>query len=867
MDQRVEQIFYAALEQEAGVRTAFLNEACSGDAELRREVESLLECDGHGQEVFGAAISRLAGTLPHVANGATVGSYRLVREIGQGGMGTVFLAERVDGQFKQQVAIKFVIGGEWLTTRFLQERQILALLKHPNIARLLDGGVTEQGVPYMVMEYCPGMPITTYCRQHALGVERKLELFRQVCAAVEHAHRSLIIHRDLKPGNILVQDDGQVRLLDFGIAKLLEPDPSAETGTGARWLSPDYASPEQVRGDTPTTATDVYSLGAVLYELLSGEGPHKLASHAPAEVARVICDTPVPALNRGDELDFIVMMALRKEPERRYGSVAQLSEDVGRFLSNHPVLARPDSTMYRVRKFVRRNRMGVAAAAALTLLLIASSGIAAWQARVARNEAREAQLRFSQVRKLANTFLVDFDREIRALTGSTPARTMLVKTALEYLGSLKAGAGKDPTLLREIATAYEKVGDVQGSPSESNLGKRDDAVASYKQAVALWEQLERMDPKDTSVWVGLSGALQKLSDISGPDEYLKRGVELAERALPLRLDDAEAYQAAIGAEMRLGNRQMNRSNGKAALEIYTRGLKIAEDWVKKMPGPTSEETYVLVLPQIAGAALRKGDMNLAVDTVQKTIAQRERFLEKEPGNVRHRRALYRAYYLQGLALGHPNYQHLGRREESIQSLQKAVGIAEELLTADPQNAMARTDVADGHWALGGVIGERDARAAVKLLQRAVDESRRVHLDSPKASMPRHNYARNQLALAYALGDAGERSAAMGLLREGIAMRRKIAEQGRNQPGLRHNLITPLTKLGELQLAAGDRENARRSITEAVEIADTIPRDEEHKDLTVIAASYSAMAKLAAAAGDARGAAEWRQKAASGLASR
>jgi tetratricopeptide (TPR) repeat protein len=338
----------------------------------------------------------------------------VLREIGRGGMGTVYLAARADDAFQKLVAIKIIRHGldtEDIIQRFRGERQILAKLDHPNVTRLLDGGTTEDGLPYFVMEYIEGEPIDLYCDQRKLTITERLQLFQGVCAAVRYAHQNLVIHRDIKPGNVLVTKEGVPRLLDFGIAKLLTPgtSPGERTLTGPRPLTPEYASPEQIRGETITTSSDVYSLGVLLYRLLTGKNPYRLADHTPAEMERVICgDEPQRASVaagsmlgrrlRGD-LDNIVLMAMRREPQRRYASVEQFSEDIRRHLDGLPVIARSDTVGYRATKFVARHKAGVVAATLLVLTLAAGVVAMAWQARVARLETAKAQR--------INTFLQD----------------------------------------------------------------------------------------------------------------------------------------------------------------------------------------------------------------------------------------------------------------------------------------------------------------------------------------------------------------------------------------------------------------------------------------------------------------------------
>jgi eukaryotic-like serine/threonine-protein kinase len=438
---RIEDVFVAALEKSPDSRPTFLDSSCEGDPQLRQEVDSLLashyEASGLLETPAFAFAGGLLGSAAPRDEGLRIGPYKLVRQIDEGGMGAVFLATRDDDQYQQQVAVKLIKHGfdnENIRRRFRHERQILANLDHSNIARLLDGGTTSDGRPYLVMEFVEGERITKYCE--ALSLTARLQLFIKVCAAVHFAHQNLVIHRDIKPGNVLVTDSGEPKLLDFGIAKLLDQhglETSEHTVTLLRVMTPDYASPEQFRGEQVTTATDVYSLGVLLYELLCGERPYKLKNRSAEDLARIVCDSEpekpsavrisdfelrianlkgpefsgntrnsqFPIRNskflRGD-LDNIVLMAMRKEPERRYASVAQFSEDIRRHLAGLPVIARQDTVRYRASKFVRRNKVAAAAACLLALTLLGGIVATLWQSRIAGRQAHEAAAQRDQAR-------------------------------------------------------------------------------------------------------------------------------------------------------------------------------------------------------------------------------------------------------------------------------------------------------------------------------------------------------------------------------------------------------------------------------------------------------------------------------------
>ena len=538
------QILGEAIEREPESRDGWVDTVCAGDEALRADVTRLLARQKQAEQFLEESpLAAVAESNGRSMIGERIGLYKIIREIGRGGMGAVYLAERDDAHFTRRVALKLIKRGmdtDFVVQRFRNERQILASLDHPNIAGLIDGGATEADLPYFIMEYVEGQPINKYANANKLSTAERLKLFRTVCSAVQYAHQNLVIHRDLKPSNILVTKDGEPKLLDFGIAKLLKADGGAETeltATAVRVMTPEYASPEQIKGERITTSSDVYSLGVLLYELLTGQRPYRVKSRQPEEVAKAICEqeperpsaavrmtafrvptsvgssgrdkspAEVGTLNtrnlkllRGD-LDNIVLKALRKEPQRRYASVDQFSEDIRRHLEGLPVTARKATLSYRASKFVQRNKIGVAAA--VLILLTLGGGIVATTI-----EARRANRRFNDVRRLAHSVLFDYHDQIATLPGSTKVRERLVKDSLGYLDNLSQEVGTDRPLMRELAAAYEKVAAVQGGVamsghgtllSSSNLGDMPGALESLRKAIAIRERVFAMEPNNREV--------------------------------------------------------------------------------------------------------------------------------------------------------------------------------------------------------------------------------------------------------------------------------------------------------------------------------------------------------------------------------
>jgi serine/threonine-protein kinase len=600
---RLREILEGALDLPEGERQDFLEERCAGDPELRSEIDSLLHAGDDGTERIAGSILDVAGRLNDAAlpsAGERIGPYRVLRELGHGGMGSVYLAERADDDLSYQVAIKLMRVGLMSPEplrRFRAERQILANLEHPGIARLLDGGTTPGGVPFVVMEYVDGRPIDRYCGDRQLDVRERLELFRVVCGAVSYAHRNLVVHRDLKPSNLLVTAEGAPKLLDFGIAKLLDPDEERVGATLAATtgglMTPDYASPEQVRGETITTASDIYSLGVLLYQLLTGRLPYELRGRTPAEIERAVCGSepakpsaaasstaptapaagagsptdarpePVPA-TRGEarrfrrllsgDLDNIVLKALRKEPERRYASVDDLSEDILRYLTGYPVAARPSSWAYRSSKFIRRHTVGIAA----TLLIVLATALYAWSLARSRAAAERSATQAAQVTEFLTDLFekadpyqegeevvglevleaaaerlegqLDDDPELRATLLATLSGIFLRRGVFERAVPLLEEALE--IRLTRLAANERGIADVKASLGYAYQERGDDKLgkAQLLEALEIYERL--LGPEHelvAGVLDDLGSVTQRLGELEESEVFQQRALAIRER--------------------------------------------------------------------------------------------------------------------------------------------------------------------------------------------------------------------------------------------------------------------------------------------------------------------------------------------------
>ena len=784
MDQdykQVKELFLKVCNLGTTEQAEVLDRECAGNPVLRGEVQSLLE-HHEGPTSFVSPAPLVAPRSP-VEPPEKIGVYRVLRELGTGGMGVVYLGVKDDRHFKRHVALKVLKRGmdtEDILGRFDLERQVLGAMNHPNVARLYEAGDTDDGLPYFAMEYVDGSPLDQYCDSRRLRISERLDLFRKVCGAVHYAHQNLVVHRDLKPKNILVTKDGEPKLLDFGISKIINPDlvfgAGGLTAPDRRVMTLEYASPEQVRGEPITTASDVYALGVILYELVSGHRPYHLRT--PEDPTRFICDQdpdrPSTAASRTEEIevvgpdaglttsmitpegvsrvregrperlrrrlagdiDNIVLMAMRKEPQRRYQSAEQLGEDIRRHLAGLTVIARPDTLGYRSAKFVRRHRLGVGAAAVIALVLVGGIASTAYALQGEQRQRIRADNKFQQVRELARVFMFDFHDEIQELNGSVKARELLVTTALDYLDGLVLEVGDDAGLKRDLASGYDRVGDIRGGFRNPSLGDTGGALQSYRRGLDLREALLAERPDDLELCKELTTSYMHVGDILVRRGDVNGALGAYNKALELRQQLAEAdpvyrRQVAIGLN-NVGSALVSVGQLTRAKEFFDRSLAMRRRLVMEDPDNTLKQRDVSVqLLDLGDTLVDMGDPGGALQWYQEALDIREQLLWQEPANGRRKRDAGVADYLIGTAL-----LSLGRPEAATAHIDRCLILFEENARGDPYDARSGKDLALAHE-LGGRLKAQTGDAAGAL--RSYQTFQSLMLTLAEADPQNHDY--------------------------------------------------------------------------------------------------------------------------------
>jgi tetratricopeptide (TPR) repeat protein len=708
------------------------------DPAVRAEVQSLLDALASAPPALAES-----GVEP-VAPGATIGPYRLLEEIGRGGMGTVYRAERADGELERHVALK--VAGDRIFApeaqrRFIQERQILAGLEHAHVVRLLDGGV-DNGQRYFVMELVRGTPITTYCREHGLPTAERVRLFRQVCAAIQYAHQRLVLHRDIKPGNVIVTGGGEVKVLDFGIAQIVREETlTADTRTAMHPLSFACVSPEQLRGEPLSLTSDVYSLGTLLYDVLAGVNPQYRPDASTEEALRLVLDAEPPrpsTVARGvpRDLDAITLKSLAKNPADRYQSVNELDADLERWLEGRPVSAVPPRAWYYAARFVRRNRL--LSGTALALLVSVIAGVIA-----VTRQARMAERRFEDARRLVHSVVFDIQPRLETIPATLPLRKTLIEETLRYLEAVSRDAGNNVPLLRELSNSYMQLGILQGDATASHLGDREAAARHFERAAALMDRALARAPNDAGLLADASTLNVRRSDFAWQNDareiakgFATTATTLAETSVALAPGDRAALdaqakawfahgraigntdpettlalygrarahfaQAAVGApareaglvELYTSNVYSGKGNGGLAVRHAREALRIAQEIQRARPeDQTARSDVAVAAGQLAAILHRSGSEAESVEYFTMSLEMREQILAVDPDNVRARERL-------ALAKGRIGtiFARAGNYPAALAALERSIALYEGLQASGQLAATMEADFAEvlGH---------------------------------------------------------------------------------------------------------------------------------------------------------------------------
>jgi len=846
--QKVKQILEDAVELARDEQAGFVSDVCGDDADLRVEVISLLNETEAAESLETSAYRHVVPNDDRLLN-TKIGNYRLVERIGSGGMGTVYLAERADGAFEQNVALKLIKRGmdsDEILRRFVTERQILASLKHPNIAHLIDGGTTADGLPFLVMEYVEGSPITEYIKIHGLNLEARLDLFREVCAAVSFAHQKLVIHRDLKPLNILITSDGKAKLLDFGIAKLVKSDKNDETQTNTFAFTPEYASPEQIRGESLSTATDVYSLGVVLYELLTGIRPFKFEGKNFGEIVRTISETAplkpsatdtleIPDEGelkarfsstrlRGD-IDNIVLKTLNKDPARRYSSVEQFSEDIRRHLKGLPVLARQDSWSYRAEKFTRRNPLVVGSIGLAFVILLVGIIATTYQSRRANIERERAERRFNDVRTLANSFIFEINDKIA--DSPIEARELLVKRGLEYLDNLSVEAENDIGLQSELANAYEKIGDLQGELFSPNLGKTTEALASHQKALTLRERLYKAD-QNIERAANVATSHMRLGDIYTMNGQTPEMLASYRNAIEI-LESAVAKEPAnrivrkkLGSSLAaLGQATLRSGSLEDTFALYQRSLAVFEQLQAEAPADLGYRRSVGIVHSYIGFIYyEQNNFDEAVNSYGRWLEIEKQIVNAEPDVLSHQSHLSTAYTWYGMMLAEK-----GEMDKAIEHLAKGSAIMESSFARDPKNLGERMSLADANLEEGKIlIRVARSRDAVNVLTRSLEHFQAIGILDKNSLWTTRRIGFTQRFLADAQLAGGDRSNALKNYQSSLATAKQLNQQDPLNVEWQQDLGMSFMRIGEYYLKFGDRVLARSHFAAAQTLFEALLRD-------------------------------------------
>ena len=839
--QKVKHILEDAVEMPTEGRIEFVADACGEDLELKAEVVSLLNELAAAEALETRAVDHV-GPAEDKLIGTKIGNYRLDQLIGSGGMGRVYLAERADGAFEQKVALKLIKRGldsTEIQRRFVTERQILASLKHPNIAHLIDGGTTDDGLPFLVMEYVEGTPLIAYADAGDLALDQRLDLFREVCAAVSFAHQKLVIHRDLKPANILITRDGKAKLLDFGIAKLVKTEGDV-TRTQTFAFTPDYASPEQIRGEDLSTSTDIYSLGVILYELLTGSRPFKFDDKNIGEIIQTASNTtpaaPSVTTQRSKtkdqrplnaDLDNIVLKALQKEPERRYSSVEQFSEDVARYLKGLPVFARPDKWTYRAEKFAKRNRLFVGATALAFVILFVGIITTAYQARKANIEREKAEARFNDVRALANSFMFEINEEI--MRSPVKARELLVARALEYLDKLAAESAGNIELKSELATAYEKIGEIQSELFRPFAGKTSEAALSQQKALALRQEINAERPSaknalDVAVsHQSVGNVLMTSGKIGEAREHYRQSVDVMKQLVAGDPQNVDTRRQLARSYAMLGQSIVRSGALGDALADYESSLAIYRELSAEDPENNRARRSVgIVLSYIAFVKKEMGRTQEAFEDYKQWLDIEKELAIRDPNNIDFRHDLSGAHIWYGVILS-----EMGNIPEAQGNFREAIDIQTAILAADKESVGVAYSLADAHLEFGKAMARNNlADVAIEHLTLALASYRSIFAKDKENLMMLHRIANAQRFLGDAHVQKNDRARAAENYEQAHAVFVQLTNFDPLNLDWQQDLAMTFTRKGEIAAAKKDSAEALTNFQNALPIfeklAATVP---------------------------------------------
>jgi serine/threonine protein kinase len=809
--------------------------------------------------------SPVSETAESSLTGQKIGAYTLISLIGQGGMGSVWLAERSDGRFDRRVAVKFLnfsVAATGGVQRFKREGRILGQLTHPHIAELIDAGVTANGEPYLVLESVDGKHIDEYCDHHQLSVNARIRLFLDVLSAVAHAHANLVVHRDLKPSNVLVRNDGEVKLLDFGIAKLLAEGTDKTTQLtveGSGPLTPQFAAPEQITAGAVTTATDVYTLGVLLYILLTGQHPAGTEPHSPAELVKAIVETQPPLASeaiasaaskhqaekcgttfeklsrqlRGD-LDTILAKALKKAPAERYGSVTAVADDLRRYLNHEPISARPDTLAYRVRKFVYRNRVVVTLATVAFAAILAGSSAAIYQARI-------AERRFQDVRKLAHTFVFDLHDEVAKLDGSTKAREMMVQTGLQYLDNLAKNAGGDLELQKEIAAGYMKIGAAQGFPTQPNLGRMADAMASYRKAGDIYERIARKNgaylPDLAAYYRSYAGLFRFSDQPQRARELYVAAIQTFDRLRAHQQLDPERENLYTRAWCNVGDVDEDVENFQQAWTEFERCSELAHAQLNRKRDQQSLNMVAESAERVGTAAQELGHLREALQAFDEDETAVRELLAAEPLNPRFHRSLALMYQFRGRVYFSDAYPDYGDPKRALENMKLYLQTAQQMLDRDPNNTAAQFSVELARLKVSYCLQKSDPPAAISL---ARDSLRMIDQMIASNKGERHRAVGNRAEGLRKLGEAQLNAGRLAEARNSADLALAASRELAQTPDDRSNLVEALLLAGKASAATRDLAHAESLLREARDEAQGIARSQELTNLIPLATAEEAL---------------------------